>query len=229
MPDMKTWTANGVQFTLPFAPAGYGLGEGSWRAGGNTQYSDAAALDNLKVNGFWAYQKSGSPLESNYTQTQFVYGITLASGAGFVTQRAVTCYTGVWIERNLITQNGEAAWTPWAYINPPMYAGVEYRTTDKVRGGAVVYRKRITYTNAAAFGSNGTLTEITIPHEIQNFGALVEVSGVVGTQQPLPYIDNGGRITAVSHVNATNVVLRTMTGWAANASWSFDIAYTKSS
>lgn len=111
-------------------PAIYGLGVGSWRSGAITRIDDPAKLDTMKTNGFWAYQKSGSPLESNYTDTQFMYGYTVASGNTFVTQRAVTVYTGVWIERTLGLRNSNGEWSPWKYVNPPMVEGKTYLTTE---------------------------------------------------------------------------------------------------
>lgn len=52
MPEMKTWTANGVQFTLPFAPDGYGLGGYSK----NLYASDD--INNITSNGWYSWQSS---------------------------------------------------------------------------------------------------------------------------------------------------------------------------
>lgn len=218
------------------APAGYGLGVGSWSTGGYTRYTNASDLDLMFWNGFWAYQSSGNPLEPNHTQTQFVYGITLCSGgkelgkSGFAVQRGFTCYTRIWIEREYLysSSTGVGKWSEWRYINPPMANGVEYLTNEQNRNGEFIYRKRIIYTNPSALGANGTMTELSFPHNIENFGALVRVDGTVGTTQPIPYLGSSGNMTVVSTVNATNVIIRTQSGWLANCSWVVDIAYTKS-
>lgn len=205
------------------APAGYGLGTISYGQTG-TYFTDAAELDDLTVNSFWCYRNTTTPLAEADANTKFVKGMTISYGHTNVTQIGYCVYTITTIIRRCI--DGE--WTEWEFENTPMAAGVEYPTTERSRNGAAVYRKRVTYTNAEAFGTAGTATTVEIPHEIENFGTLVRCIAK-GAGYPLPHIGSTGHMTGVLSVDATNIKLRTLNAWAANNSWDFDIAYTKTS
>lgn len=112
------------------APGGYGLGNISYLSGNQTRFTDPSKLDEMKVNSFWAYQKSGAPLIADQADTQFLYGYTVASGKPYVTQRAITLYGGSWIERTLGLRNSNSEWSAWKYVNPPMAEGKTYLTTE---------------------------------------------------------------------------------------------------
>jgi hypothetical protein len=112
------------------APGGYGLGEISYKSGNPTRFTDASKLDDMKVNSFWAYQNSNASVIPDQADTKYLYGYTVASGAPYVTQRAVTLYGGSWIERTLGLRNSDGAWSDWKYVNPPMALGKTYLTTE---------------------------------------------------------------------------------------------------
>ena len=122
------------------------------------------------------------------------------------------CYSGEWYEE---------------WENPPMYVGVEYRTTER-DGGNPVYVKRVQYEFSSTIGNASSTTSTNIAHSISGFRKLVRCQGrISGTNYQFPYISTSGGITAVSAVNATNIVLRVsnMT-WNANT-FEFDLFYTK--
>ena len=129
MAEMKNLTINGTQFTLPFAPAGYGLGVDA-----------AVRVDDLAANGYIATQNTpdgawawGQQVALNYNlQSQL-----LQRADGCILTRTRTA--GVW---------GEPEW-----LNPPMALGVEYRTTERCEGKAV-YVKRVYNGKGSA---NGTM------------------------------------------------------------------------
>lgn len=199
------------------APAGYGLGIASWGGGEYERITDAAKLDDLKANGFWAYQKAGTPLESNYVQTQFVAGYTIAGSLGFTTQRAVTLYTGVWIERQFVKRADGEAWEPWAYVNPPMVMGVEYRTTERWNGKAV-YAKAI---DCGALPNTDTKTVAWTPDS----GSRTSVIGYGGTTIGYGALPNTFAGIELS-VNSANIMIKTNADRSSGAAavW---VKYTK--
>ena len=185
-------------------------------------YTDASDLDSMLVNGFWAYRNTSTPLTDADSNTKYVYGITMAYGSNYVVQMGFCCYTSARIVRHKL----DGTWGVWRFENPPMAVGVEYPTTERNRNGAVVWRKRITYTNTEALGTAGTVTNLAIPHEIENFGTMVRCTAKVAGYL-MPHLSTAGYMTGVISVGSANVNVRTMSAWIANCTWDFDIAYTK--
>ena len=70
-------------------------------------------------------------------------------------------------------------WYPWEYVNPPMFPGVEYRTTERW-DGKVVYTKLI---NCQAMSTSGRM-----PVYIGNVGKMIRYAGHCGVGA-LPYRD----------------------------------------
>lgn len=146
MPDMKTWTANGVTYTLPFAPNGYGLGE----TFPSRTLTTMDEVDNCLVTGFYRYAVLGSN----------ICGVGLNYGSLIV----YTVYTNEAIQelRPLNTNyvmrrsNINGTWGDWEIENPPMNLGVEYRTTER-RNGKPVYTIML---NAGAMTS---VNDISVP------------------------------------------------------------------
>lgn len=75
------------------------------------------------------------------------------------------------------TGNGNYTWTEWEYVNPPMDAGVEYRTTER-SSGSPVYAKKISATFSAS-NEGGTFL-VKTPHGISGFNYLVDFFGKMG-------------------------------------------------
>lgn len=114
------------------------------------------------------------------------------------------------------TVNDETEW-----LNPPMIAGVEYRTTGRFKSKPV-YRKLVSY---YVDGSVGT-TQIFVPHGISNFGELVRVTGNGGGRQ-FPIIFDLAELTTAYAVDATNVFVRCKNSDTGAGYWYFDLEYTK--
>lgn len=120
-------------------------------------------------------------------------------------------------------------WGEWEYPNPPMAAGVEYRTIERY-GGKPVYKKRIVYVSGN--GTNPEITDagavktISIAHGIAGFGELVSISAHQGTYA-LPVMDSNGYLTLANSVTSTYINLRTNGVWTGERTWSFEVAYTK--
>lgn len=138
MAEMKNLTINGTQFTLPFAPAGYGLGSSG---------VSCTDCNNAIANGF--YSLSGSTLKNGPSADSYLW-----YGSMFVVNRL-----GNMIEQVIFYDNRAAfrscmdgVWGEWEYLNPPMVLGVEYRTTERYNG-APVYTKLIDLGSMPANGS----------------------------------------------------------------------------
>lgn len=120
---------------------------------------------------------------------------------------------------------------PWSWDNPPMVAGVEYMTTQKIYQKPI-YCKSISYTQSADIGTATGLDTMNIAHGISGFGELVRCEGRRGNM-PLPQVSwTGSKVAAISiqQVNATNIVLSTINTTSAKdgPDWTFVLYYTKS-
>ena len=129
-------TANGDAVTLgyanqKYAPAGYGLGDRTMH-----YVSSAADLNTLTASGWYSIQKSdGLYIDPSY---YLVYGLMRvdAYGEGYCIQTVRRIQDDAVIVRHCTTYG----WQPWEWVNPPMIAGTEYRTTERYQGSAV-YKK----------------------------------------------------------------------------------------
>lgn len=132
MAEMKTLTINGEQFTLPFAPSGFGLGETPGRYCSDCHAEMSGGL--YYVNANTANKPDGVTVGTLLVQSVQApdgidYYLTLKNGAN-VAQCYYSSFAG--------------AWQPWEWFNPPMLLGVAYRTTERHNGKAV-YRALITF------------------------------------------------------------------------------------
>lgn len=126
---LGTPTANGDAVSLvyanqKFAPAGYGLGET------NGKYvSDCYAIDKAgfyRADGVTANKPGGFEncvIQANITDGDVYLTATYA-------EMTAKCYYSSYAK----------AWQPWEYENPPMFPGVEYRTTERYHN-VPVYKK----------------------------------------------------------------------------------------
>lgn len=104
-----------------FAPGGYGLGE-----------SAATEYDSMIGSGF-IYSGSGQPDSNGAWGYQVQY--TDAYGS-----QVVCAYDGT--RRQRVKSQGVIG--TWEFDNPPMYVGIEYRTTER-HNGKVVYAKLVDF------------------------------------------------------------------------------------
>lgn len=119
----------------------------------------------------------------------------------------------------------EGTWEPWEYENPPLFAGVEYRTTERYNGKAV-YRKLISYTKSGTIGSASGVANASVPHGISSLDKLLRINGKVNNYL-LPYMNSTGGLTLVNSVSATNIFIDTNNATWTDCEWLFDVAYTK--
>ena len=116
------------------APAGFGLGEvnGKWCEDPNTAvtigFYRLGGTATVNVPDKWGY---GTMIVER--RSGCIYQ-TVKNADGFTQlQMIVRC-----------SEDSGATWSEWEYVNPPMYVGVEYRTTERHNGKAV-YAKAIDF------------------------------------------------------------------------------------
>ena len=127
-----------------YAPAGYGLG------------GVAKLTTNLDTTteGGWYYYSLNS-LTSTSFPTGFGNGVMeVINRAGSQIIQKLTDIQGWMVQRVYVS----GAWGEWEWVNPPLTAGVEYRTVEKV-GGRPVYKYLFNY----GYYTKGTEATV-IPH-----------------------------------------------------------------
>lgn len=168
------------------APAGYGLGLGT---GDITQLTTAAQVDAAMEAGW--YQYYGSNINGNGT----AYGGILVVPSMWSVTQFFFCrqHYGSYMKR--IYQSN--AWNPWEWINPPMLAGVEYRTTERYMGKPV-YAKLVDCKGMPS-GANAAKT---VQHNSANVESIVSFGGnmsVGGTKAiALPYYSSDTNLARIS-------------------------------
>lgn len=194
-----------------------------WNTGLGRNGKSVDTLDDAKTFGLYMSNVGVPPIEgkvywvclvmphnTDQTMMQIAYRST-SNPTQFATRRMTN---GVWDE--------------WEYINPPMYAGVEYRTAERW-GNKPVYRKRIVFTSSN-IGVDGKTDDLNIPHGITGIGDIVRVDGklIVSTGvYQLPYLSSTGGLTLVNSVGNANVVVRHQGTWNGDRTWTINLAYTK--
>ena len=120
------------------APAGFGLGE-NFNITKFPLLDDTVNLNNVVKNG-WYHWAASAPV--NAPMSYCIMRVWSGYG-GYALQEVMTGHLN---HENVImrrfTNGGESAWGEWEYVNPPMMAGVEYRTTERY-GGHPVYAQRV--------------------------------------------------------------------------------------
>lgn len=212
-----------------FAPAGYGLGALSGKII-NTDCNEATK------NG-WYYVSGAANAAHNTDNAMLV----VAYGNNAVTQIAFmgTAYS---VNTVIMIRKKTNVWQPWEYLNPPMAAGVEYRTTERW-GGAPVYTKLLVCTTASDVVGN---TTIEFPHGVNNidvastridittFYDKYDVSDGVSSAWVLPYYSPiyNSQAWYIEKITDTQIKMRSEGGsssWDAGRTINFLMKYTKKS
>lgn len=159
------------------APSGFGLGgtSGKWcedantatKIGFYTMSGSSAKNTPANHNGF----KYGV-LQVQCRNTNYIYQ-TLTSADGFTNMQMVTRHS----------TNGGTTWSEWEWINPPMTAGVEYRTTKRWNGKPVYmyllsYGFYSTSTKSIAHGISGITNCLSINVINNTYGEFSNSTGI---------------------------------------------------
>lgn len=121
--------------------------------------------------------------------------------------------------------DGGATWSEWEYDNPPMVAGVEYRTTERCNGRPI-FKKLIAYNVASQIGSTSTIVTHSIPHGISGFAQAIRAETWKGNYIFPMFATNGGT-TNVAQVDATNIYLRFINDYVGTGNMYISLAYLK--
>lgn len=175
------------------APAGYGIGEEY-----DTPVKDTD-LDTLKKGGTYYIGTGCTNLPPNTDEawstlhvipgracTQIFIPANNASVAGTFSS---------WIAR--IYNNATAAWGEWEWINPPMAAGVEYRTTERYHGKSV-------YCKLVDFGKLPNNTYKDVAHGISKLQYAISVSGESNGDNLI-----GNAYITYVNIGSTNIRIKT--------------------
>lgn len=115
-----------------FAPSGYGL---------NNDFKtteNAADFDGFITTGWYRYvNNSGQNLVPGFMTYYAICRVDSFAEDSYVVQTLYPwSYSGCALQRS----RNIGVWSEWEWINPPMVAGTEYRTTERYKGDAV-YKK----------------------------------------------------------------------------------------
>ena len=138
------------------APAGYGLGE-----------STPTLISNCNIVGNGWYRVNASTANiPDVGLTSGVLRIDEATGS-LVYQSLYFYVSGKVHKMERVHSNG--TWYPWEWVNPPMVAGVEYRTTEWYLGKPV-------YTQVISIGAIGSGSG-NVEHGIPDISVVVSLIG----------------------------------------------------
>ena len=94
-----------------------------------------------------------------------------------------------------------------------------------------IYRRVIKHHNDTAWGTAGTSTNISVPHNISNLENLVNWRMRSGTNQTLPRVDNGTNSVlswiGITSVTNQDVVVRIVNDVWSPRDWYIILEYTK--
>lgn len=197
------------------APAGYGLGE-TVAACPVTEDANSAVgcgwyrMQAQTANGVGAagLMRVDGCSASNVIQTVFLFHRT-----DYVEIRQRSCLNGVW--------------GAWEWVNPPMQAGVEYRTTERHKGKAV-YTKCISLGSLLAAGSTKSVSlDVSALTEVVDYQVLtLSTSGNVFVLPRLALYDGAPAITGYISLPNKNLVLQCIVDQTGSTGMLY-IKYTK--
>lgn len=199
------------------APAGYGLGED-----GRVIYD----MNAINFNGFFICQGNmlNAPTYNNGSGTyDYGWGYSVSRWGTYVEVNYFPCLSDRF---RLVRNKIDGVWGEWEYVNPPMVAGVEYRTTERYDGKPVYTKVVSYYIDSSGAGSVSGVTDLAIPHGISNFGAIVRCDATCSIF-PLPIRDGENRCVTVYSVDSSNITLRFINDRWSSAPFKFALYYTK--
>ena len=121
--------------------------------------------------------------------------------------------------------DGGTTWSEWEYDNPPLVAGVEYRTTERCNGRPI-FKTLVAYNVTAQIGSTSTTTTHSIPHGISGFGQAIRVEAWKGNYL-FPMLATNGGASNIQQVDATNIYMRLRNDYVGTGNMYISLAYIK--
>lgn len=188
------------------APAGYGLG--------GTFGDYIADADNATVDGKYRTNSGTLNLPDGVDGMFGVIDVTTIRPDKALLQKfcpGTGGYQRYSLERRCIS----GVWQPWEWANPPMFIGVEYRTTERYLGKPV-YVKLVNFGKYPASGTK------TVAHKISNVENIVSCLGT----SSLGYSVNGYSYVSAFYADKTNINI-TVTADVSNNEVKVMLKYTK--
>lgn len=195
------------------APDGFGLG------GNSKLLTSDDDVNTIGASGWYSWVSNSAPANAlvisyitimrvdaynSGVKVQTLYGAT--DGGEFITQPIIA--------RRMIYGSKIGA---WEYVNPRMYLGVEYRTTERYNGQPV-------YCKLVNFGALPNATQKVVKHNIPNVSSVISVYGSA-QDQAIGVGAFGAQVTGINADN-TNVAIWTSADLS-NYSAYVAIKYTK--
>lgn len=203
------------------APAGYGLG---------TTPKQITDWNAANVCG-WYNCDSGA---ANSPDSNFGwFGLTYATGNPeiFVQDAFALVNVDKYYHRRRMYYPGTGNGTPWEWVDPPLYEGVEYRTTER-------YKWKPVYIKAVDTGALPNATFKFVEASFPNANAIVDYGGEAYQDAdhfiPLPCLKygtdsyNNEKGVQVTISNGYGITIATMTDFSSFKSSSVWVKYTKS-
>ena len=197
------------------APAGYGLGNTS--AHGPFFNGLNYNADGITGNGFFACS-NGVPTKN--------WGMVMHQQYG--SERAVQYFYPSFNSSDVISIKYDSVfmrekiygvWGEWEYVNPPMYLGVEYRTTERYLGRPV-------YAKVVNFGALPNATEKRAAHGATNIDVICQFAVVAESGVETVTVNSAWFIDHC-YANATEIVIKTNYDMGAWKNCYCTLKYTK--
>lgn len=174
------------------APDGFGLG---------TINQVVTDFDTIKLNG-WYWGAAGTAHAPDSANSWSVRVTNLGNSNEVCIQDAYALINiNSYIHRRRLVYVSTATQNnPWEWVNPPMYLGVEYRTTERYLGKPV-------YVNLVDFGTLPNATRKIVKHNIPNVSTVISVYGSAH-DQAIVVGAFGAEVTGINADN-TNIIIWT--------------------
>lgn len=186
-----------------FAPSGFGYGDEmlwlgfdkeSWSSTGNFQ-ADLEATFAAMPQGTC---KQVQFIDANLSNQKFAGTLWKYTDAyGYLT---ADNYSGA----KAIKTYYNSVWNDWEWENPPMVAGVEYRTTER-------YNNKVVYTRYVNLGSMPASGQKKVAYTSGKASKWVSYEAYLvtssGNVSPMPYINTSGTLGATVYASTTNIVI----------------------
>lgn len=206
-----------------FAPSGYGYGGQSVALKNNSLIANEDDLDNELAKIYDAMNAGetkmitffGYPSNSDWR----FFGILSKSSANNGSLIAHSAYSA---GSKIIKQKYGGTWQPTEWENPPMVAGVEYRTTERFKG-KVVYAKQISFGKLPASGSSSVSVGVDNRKVVSITGVFTDGSYC----EPYPIIGGSGTIKCICWINPNGSLFAQANSDCSSYTGEFIIKYTK--
>lgn len=193
-----------------FAPSGFGLG------GAAKVLTQADNLNDVWEAGWYTWDSAPQNAPTiGGSLIPYCSMNVLNKGGNYNIHQIALTYEGYEIRRYY--DGKPKTWSEWAWVNPPMDLGVEYRTTEQ-------YFRKPVYCKVVDFGALPNATIKRFRHNIPGISAVIAVHGSAGDQVLSPGAFGGGLLTIAA--DNTEIQIKTSGDYSAYVAY-VALKYTK--